>query len=80
MTSATMIAMHYHCDSTRLALEAGARAKYLVDAITGIKCNRSLFCENTIFVFRDGSMLRLLRGFALTAGRKGVWRECRRLD
>ena len=80
MTAATMIAMHYHCDSTRLALEAGGRAKYLVDAITGIKCNRSIFCENTIFVFRDGSMLRLFGGFALTAGRKGAWREYRRLD
>lgn len=80
MTAATMIAMHYHCDSTRLALEAGERAKHLVDAITGTKCNRSVFCENTIFVFRDGSMLRLLRGFALTAGRKGAWREYKRLD
>lgn len=80
MTAATMIAMHYHTDSTRLALEAGGRSKYLVDAITGIKCNRSIFCENTIFVFRDGSMLRLLRGFALTAGRKKLWREYKRLD
>lgn len=80
MTAATMFAMHYHCDSTRLALMAGERAEYLVDAITGIKCNRSVFCENTIFVFRDGSMLRLFGGFALTAGRKGVWREYRPLD
>lgn len=80
MTAATMIATHYHGDSTRLALEAGGHSKYLVDAITGEKCNRSIFCENTIFVFRDGSMLRLLGGFALTAGRKGLWREYKRLD
>ena len=80
MTAATMIAMHYHTDSTRLALEAGGHCEHLVDAITGVKGNRSIFCENTIFVFRDGSMLRLHGGFALTAGRKKVWREYKRLD
>lgn len=80
MTAATMFAMRYHCESTRLALVAGGEAKYLVDAVTGIKGSRSIFCENTIFVFRDGSMLRLSGGFALTAGRKGVWRKYRPLD
>lgn len=80
MTAATMFAMHYHGDSTRLALVAGGDCEYLVDAITGVKGNRSIFSENTIFVFRDGSMLRLHGGFALTAGRKGVWREYKRLD
>lgn len=66
MTAATMFVYHYGFDMDELIFTCGSEC---VNPESG-----SLFEDSRVFIFKDGSSLKISDGVVWTAGRKGIWR------
>lgn len=87
MTAATMFVFYYGHDHDELLKVCTAESVAIADAATGVLHYHTPMpsgviqihspedpCD-AIYIFKDFSALRLMRGIVYTAGRKRVWRK-----
>lgn len=92
MTAATMFVFHYGHDHDELLKVCAFESVAITDASTGVLhyCTRMPSGlihihspedpDDAVYIFKDFSALRLMRGVVYTAGKKRIWRRHRPLD